>query len=51
MQIVLQTIILKVIDRVVVLFAKTVRGFHLKICYLKKKLKYWKKKKIDLKKN
>ena len=40
-----------VIKRAVVLFAKAVRGFHLKICCLKKKLKYWKKKKIDLKKN
>ena len=49
----LQTIVLKVINghRVVVLFAKTMRSFHLKICCLKKKLKYWKKKKIDLKKN
>ena len=51
MQLALQTIVLKVMNRVVVLFAKSVRDFHFKICCLKKKLKYWKKKKINLKKN
>ena len=38
MQIALKTIASRIINRVVVMFAKTVRGFHLKICRLNKKL-------------
>ena len=48
MQIAFQTIILKVINRLVALFAKIVRGFHLKICCLKRYLNYWKQKKNRL---
>ena len=38
MQIALKTIASRIINRVVVMFAKTVRGFHLKIRRLNKKL-------------
>ena len=37
MEIPLQTKVFKIINRVVVMFVKTVRNFCLKICYLKKK--------------
>ena len=37
MQIPLQTIFFKIINRIVVLFVEVVRDFRLKTCYLKKK--------------
>ena len=43
--------IFKVINKVVLLFAKTLRDFRLKICYSKKKLNCLGKKVVNLKKN